>query len=89
MELQDATLATRQNALHAVDVVFVGKGEGDFGSVGGGMDQGVIAFASLTEECPGDRVQQRRFARTVGPGDAGQLKAGEIHFDGVMIGEKA
>ena len=53
------------------------------------MNQGFVAFARLTEKRPGDGVEQRRFARAIGPGDAGQLEAGEIQLDGVVVREKA
>ncbi len=92
-EFQQHGLVARLDALHTIDVAFVGKHQADLRLPGGlpgeGIDDCVVAPARLGKQNPGDGVQQGGLTRPVGAGDAGQVEGGEVDLDRVVVGEKA
>ena len=85
LELQCGGFTARQAADDSVDAVLVGEGEGHFRHFGLQVDHGLVAFAGLAEQHPGDRIQQGRLTGPVRAGDACQVEAAEIHFDRRII----
>ncbi len=75
-----------QRALDAVDIALVGEGQAHLCGAGLGVDQRIIALARLTEERPGNGIQERRFSRAVCPGNASQLESGEIQLGALTVG---
>ena len=59
LELQLGGLAARQRALDAVDIALISKSQADLCCAGLGVDQQIIPLARLTEERPGDGIQER------------------------------
>jgi len=84
-KFQQAGLVGRFNALHAVQVLFVAEIENHLGLARTAVDDGVVAAARLPKQRPGDGIQQRRLARAVVTGDAGDVELRKIHFYRIAV----
>ena len=58
LEFQDAGFTARHDALDSVNILLILKNKDYFGTVARAVDQGVILFACLPKQCPGDGIQQ-------------------------------
>ena len=74
VEFKQGSLIARLGTPHTVVVALIGKDQGDLGCITIGVDQGIVLLAGLSEQNPGDRIEQRGFSGSIRAGDTGQLK---------------
>ncbi len=84
-----AALAARPPPHHAVDGVLLLEIQDDVHVILPLMDQFFIAFgARLPPQRPGDCIQQRRFTRAIGSGQAGKVDAVKAQVVWRAIGQE-